>query len=247
MYVGMGEMKVSLFDTKNDFEYVRTITLDESVNSITAVSNGFLTSGSPIFGTQPDESLFKNLSALTKWSGEGEKQQTFGETYPIVGKFMLARDMISQSIVRMIPKQEEVFLVFQNFPLLYRYNLNEELLKTYKIKNFKLPQIQYDKTEHSVSVPLDDFSRISNLWFLDNNHLLIYVKTFIRGEHGGDNRDKENIMPLTNTFHSFYVLNVDDNSSYFLGGLDGDDTRFQITKNHIYKISEGRVFKLIDD
>lgn len=244
MYVGLGTMKVSVFNTDETVNYENTINIGRSASSLAPTESGILISGSPVFGPNADSSEFEDLESITLWSDQGEKQHSFGKTYPLRGRFMLSRSMVDDNIIRSIPGNDELILSYQYFPILYRYSSDGELLKTYKIDDFSTMVTYYEEEERSVSVPLDDFSQVTDMQFLDEEHLLIYTKTFIKGEEGNENRDKDNIPPLTETRHLFHLLNVENDEYSFLGETTGEDTKFKITPNFILKIGNGDIVQI---
>lgn len=244
MYVGMGTMKVSVFKIDETVSYENTINKGISASSLAPTDTGTLTSGSPVFGPNTDPSEFEDLESITLWSDEGEKEHSFGKTYPLRGRFMLSRSMIDDNIMRSVPGRDELVLSYQNFPILYRYDFAGELLKTYTLDDFHTMVTYYEEEERSISVPLDDFSQVTDLQFLDEEHLLIYTKTFIKGEEGNENRDMESIPTLTETRHLFHLLNVENNEYSFLGEITGEDTKFKITPNFILKIGNGDIVQI---
>jgi hypothetical protein len=244
LYVGMGTMKIGVFNTDEEVSYEKTINVGTSASSVAPVEQGVLIAGSPTFGSNADSSEFEGLKSISLWSEQGEELHSFGKTYPLKGRFMLSRPFIDMNTLRSIPSKNELMLSYKYFPLLYRYSSDGELLNTYQLNDFSTMVMEYKAEERSVSVPLDDFSEVTDLQFLDEDHLLIYTKTFIKGEEGNENRIKENIPEITETRHQFYVLNVQNNEHSFLGEITGEDTKFKVTPNFILKVGQGDVAQI---
>lgn len=79
---------------------------------------------------------------------------------------------------------------------------------------------------------------------MDEEHLLIYTKTFIKGEEGNENRDKDNIPQTTEIRHLFHLLNIENDEYSFLGEITGEDTKFKITPNFILKVGNGDIVQI---
>lgn len=244
MYVGMGSMKISVFNTDEMVTYRNTVNVEMPVSSLIPTDAGIFISGSPGFGRSPDRSKFEEVESISFWSEDGDKMNSFGKTYPLQGRFMLSRSMVSENIIRAIPDTDELILSYQNFPILYRYNTDGELLNTYKIDDFGTMVLQYSEEKRRISIPLDDFSQVTDLQFLDEEHLFIYTKTLIRGEEGNENRDMESIPPNTETRHFFHVLNIENDEYSFLGEITGEDTKFKVTPNFLFKIGQGEIIQI---
>jgi len=127
------------------------------------------------------------------------------EEYPILTNYFSQFGQVQYS-----SSTDRHILSYSAFPYLYIYDSSLELLETYELADFSLPQFIFEPGERSVSSPQNDLDMVNSIRVVDNGSLLVEKLSV---SHITETQDQ-------NYRHEFYVLDLKHGDSFYIGGHD---------------------------
>lgn len=133
-------------------------------------------------------------------------------------------DTFKRGFVRQVEKLNVSVVAFESYPIIYVYDDNYQLNKSYKITDFVLGKYQYNTSTQAITIPDSDFSMITGLSVLDRENLVVEVLQRKISNNSGNK--------ILHDVFQYYIINIENNKNYYLGELNNTDSR-------IYLLSHG--------
>ena len=221
------DSRVNFFNCfKKTCEYDKTLVLDkiqpESIQihngEIVAMgTNSFLAQG---FSSEVNES---DLISIHKYNESGDYINSFGEFYNINGHWMLMRPF-SEGKIR-INKEGKLFQSYKLLPYLYVFS-NDILDKKIVFRGFNISKRKYITETQELFVNFDDWSMIQDVKIIDNTKLLVTIRHLANRNVLTDIVDWEESK-------DFYLIDMEDYSSYYMGNFSIDNENLWFTSKHV--------------
>lgn len=224
LFIPMGGSSVTQYDcSRSPCVFEKTIPLDKINYQSVDVSNNQLVGLVSAPGIAPTSNQNSNAAPLVISSLNGKVTNQFGRNYDFGNRWMLM-DTFKRGFVRHVEKLNVSVVAFESYPIIYVYDDNYQLNKTYKITDFVLGKYQYNTSTQAITIPDSDFSMITGLSVLDRENLVVEVLQRKISNNSGNK--------ILHDVFQYYIINIENNKNYYLGELNNTDSR-------IYLLSHG--------
>lgn len=220
LFIPMGGSSVTQYNcSRSPCVFEKTIPLDKVNYQSVDVSNNQLIGLVSASGIAPTSNSSQNVAPLAVSNMNGKVTTQFGKNYDFGNRWMLM-DTFKRGFVRQIDKLNVSVVAFENYPIIYVYDENHRMIKSFKICDFVLGKYQYDTTTQAVTIPDSDFSMITGLSTLDNAKLVVEVLQR-KFRSNSDNKTLQDAF-------QYYIINIESNKGYYLGELNYTDSRIHL-------------------
>ena len=234
LFIPMGGSTVTRYNcSQAPCIFEKTIPLEKINYQSVDVLNNQLIGLVSASGIAPTSNSSQNVAPLAVSNMNGKVTTQFGRNYDFGNRWMLM-DTFKRGFVRQIDKLNVSVVAFENYPIIYVYDENHRMIKSYKIGDFVLGKYQYNTSTQAVTIPDSDFSMITGLSTLDREKLVVEVlQRKVRINSGNK---------TTQDAFRYYIINIENNNSYYLGELNKTDSRIHLLSHGALLYSNDEYF-----
>jgi len=215
--------------------YHKTNTIDK-VNTFSAAKRGhnLYWLGYARSLTDGEEKTSEPAEGIFKTDLNGQAQQSFGRIYDIDGRWIMLLYFAEGGIYTQ--NNGNILQYYRPFPQINVFDEEGALNSIYRIDNFILPKMKYDKQKRSFSLSMEDWSFMEDVIQLSDQKFIISVI------HRTDRSIIENELKWRIT-REYYYLDTSDDTNYLLGTLRGESKSVYITNKHLI-VQEGNKIRI---
>jgi len=237
LYVTSGDSRISQFDCSNSPCVFRKEISLKGINptSVAITNDELIVMGNlskySFSGSVSDSVIINSLFEVDR---KGSVLKKFGRFYDVKTHWMLLQPFSSGKIRYSNEVDHHLMQYFDLIPYLYLFE-DGTLTKKFHFSGFNVAKRRFVPTTQELFVSFEDWSLIQDVTKVADNNLMVTIR------HYG-NRRVTDLGLKWDESKDFYLINISENKSHYLGQSFVESENIWVTNRHLIKQKDGKLF-----